>query len=127
MAATSFADTSIAGEHTVLVIAGVVGLAGIFLALLAVIADKQNWPYAWKLGFVALLFASAAGAGGLWKISGESGRWFLAVAIVLALLVWAGLWGWHRWAKHVLNPYRERRHKKREQDHRHRHQRDKKP
>jgi hypothetical protein len=82
-----FADTSIAGEHFVLVVAGVIGLAGIFLALLAVIADKRGWPYAWELGFVALLFASLAGIGGLWKISGEIGLAFLGCALVIASTV----------------------------------------
>jgi hypothetical protein len=85
------ADVSIAGEHVVLFVAGVVGLAGIFLALLAVLADRRGWPYAWELGFAALLLASLAGVGSLWKVSGEVGLLFLIAALVIAGSIWGGL------------------------------------
>jgi hypothetical protein len=82
---------TVAGEPLVLFISGVFELAGIFLALLAVVADRAGWSYAWELGFSALALASLAGAGGLWKVSGEVGPLFLSSALTISGLLWLGL------------------------------------
>jgi hypothetical protein len=91
MHVTLAASTSIEGEKGVLFAAGVIGLSAIFLALLKVVADKREWPYAWHLGIAAVLLASLAGALGFWEISGDSGLIFLLLSVGLAGAIWLGL------------------------------------
>jgi hypothetical protein len=102
------------GENLVLFIAGTVGLAGILLGLIAVVVGKREAPYAWAMGFVALLLGSLAGAGGLWKVSGESGLIFLATALGIVLFIWGVLAGWSR-IKPVADPETESAHEHSEQ------------
>lgn len=95
---------TVAGENVVLFVAGTVGLAGLLLGLIAVVAVRAQRPYAWDLGFAALLLGSIAATGGFWKISGETGLIFLIVALLLVVIVWGGLAVWYRWVKPPADP-----------------------
>ena len=87
---------AVPGEHAAFFWAGAIALASALVAVAAVWAVHKDKPYAWNLGFFSVALGSTGTALGLWKLAGDSGWSFLAVAVLMAAGAIGGAVTWGR-------------------------------